>query len=163
MPRSVTYNQYLSAPAANDAWTVPTNTTRCKQTCKLCLVMFHMKSAILSMSVKVFRKRCTQPILKCQTTFLWTGKERVLSVIVCVLSKYCSLHLHSEYGQTPLPCLVVQGCCYLVTTATVTLGQAVPSGSQGTFTQDCFTHFTDHTKRGSLSVYKKDSNKVWCM
>ena len=46
MPRSVTYNQYLSAPAANDAWTVPTNTTRCKQTCKLCLVMFHMKSAI---------------------------------------------------------------------------------------------------------------------
>ena len=82
----------------------------------------------------------------------------MLSVIVCVLSKYCSLHLHSEYGQTPLACLVVQGCCYLVTTATVTLGQAVPSGSQGTFTQDCFTHFTDHTKRGSLSVYKKGSN-----
>ena len=84
------------------------------------------------------------------------GKERVLSVIVCVLSKYCSLHQHSEYGQTPLPCLVEQRCCYLVTTATVTLGQAVPSGSQGTFTQDCFTHFTDHDMLGPVSVYKKD-------
>ena len=157
MPRSVTYNQYLSAPAANDAWTVPTNTTRCKQTCKLCLVMFHMKSAIRN-TIHVsesFREKMHTTYHKVSNYILVNGQgEGVICYSMCPLQVLFSPPTFWiwTYGQTPLPCLVEQRCCYLVTTATVTLGQAVPSGSQGTFTQDCFTHFTDHDKRGSVSV-----------